>query len=232
LPTSPAPCPALVLFDIDGTLLRRAGPHHREVLIDAVRRILNLDTTTEGVPVQGMLDRDILTCMLRNAGVSDAAIRRAMPNLVERAQSLYTRRCPDLRRKVCPGARGLLYRLSRRRIPTGLVTGNLTRIGWRKMEQAGLRRYLHFGAFAEQADDRAGLVKIALEHAHRKGWINGTGRVALIGDHPNDIRAARANGVRSVAVATGVVGAEELAKHKPDLLVADMRALSMEMLAG
>jgi phosphoglycolate phosphatase-like HAD superfamily hydrolase len=70
-----------------------------------------------------------------------------MPNLVERAQSLYTRRCPDLRRKVCPGARGLLYRLSRRRIPTGLVTGNLTRIGWRKMEQAGLRRYLHFGAF-------------------------------------------------------------------------------------
>ena len=89
-----------------------------------------------------------------------------------------------------------------------------------------------FGAFAEQADDRAGLVKIALEHAHRKGWINGTGRVALIGDHPNDIRAARANGVRSVAVATGVVGAEELAKHKPDLLVADMRALSMEMLAG
>ncbi len=232
MPTSPA----LVLFDIDGTLLRRAGPHHREVLIDAVRRILNLTTTTEGVPVQGMLDRDILTCMLRNAGVSDAGIRRAMPKLVDRAQFLYTRRCPDLRRKVCPGARGLLYRLSRRRVPTGLVTGNLTRIGWKKMERAGLKQYLHFGAFAEQADDRAGLVKIALEYAHRKGflrgWTNGTGGVALIGDHPNDIRAARANGVRSIAVATGVVGADELAKHNPDLLVADMRVLSMEMLAG
>jgi phosphoglycolate phosphatase-like HAD superfamily hydrolase len=225
-----------VLFDIDGTLLRRAGPHHREALIDAVRRTLQLETSTEGVPVQGMLDRDILTQMLLRAGVSDPFIRRAMPRLIESAQNLYTRRCPDLRRKVCPGARGLLYRLSRRRIPTGLVTGNLTRIGWKKMENAGLRPYLHFGAFAEQADDRAGLVKIALEHAHRRGWINGSvqssGGVALIGDHPNDIRAARANGVRSIAVATGLVGAEELAKHHPDVLVPDMRSLSLEMLAG
>ena len=29
--------------------------------------------------------------------------------------------------------------------------GNLSRIAWRKMEQAGLRQYLRFGAFAEQA---------------------------------------------------------------------------------
>src|SRR6476620_10991150 len=177
---------ALVLFDIDGTLLRRAGPHHRQALIDSVRRVTGVETTTEGVPVQGMLDRDILAQMLANAGVSKARVRQQMPALVVLAQRIYARSCPDLRRRVCPGARMLLYRLSRRRIPTGLVTGNLTRIGWRKMEQAGLRRYLHFGAFAEQADDRAGLVKIALEHAHRKGWINGTGRVALIGDHPND----------------------------------------------
>jgi beta-phosphoglucomutase-like phosphatase (HAD superfamily) len=28
---------ALVLFDIDGTLVRRAGPHHREALVEAVR---------------------------------------------------------------------------------------------------------------------------------------------------------------------------------------------------
>jgi phosphoglycolate phosphatase len=56
--------------------------------------------------------------------------------------------------------------------------------------------------------------------------------VALIGDHPNDIRAARANGVRSIAVATGLVSADELARHAPDVLVADLRALSMEMLLG
>ncbi len=223
---------ALVLFDIDGTLLRRAGPHHRQALVEAVRRVTGLETTTEGVPVQGMLDRDILAEMLSKAGASPAFIRRKMPEMVDRAQTIYARRCPDLRRKVCPGARMLLYRLSRRGIPAGLVSGNLTRIGWKKMERAGLRQYLRFGAFAELARDRAGLVRIALGHARRQGWINGSSPVALIGDHPNDIRAARANRVRSIAVATGLSGADELAAHSPDLLVPDLRALSLEMLIG
>src|SRR6185295_10722804 len=108
---------ALVLFDIDGTLLRRAGPHHRQALIDSVRRVTGIETTTEGVPVQGMLDRDILTCMLSCAGVSPTRIRRHMPAIVALAQSIYVRSCPDLRRRVCPGARMLLYNLSRRGIP-------------------------------------------------------------------------------------------------------------------
>lgn len=222
----------LVLFDIDGTLLRRAGPHHREALVEAVRRATGLETTTDGIPVQGMLDRDILAAMLAAAGASRGLIRSAMPRMVTIAQSIYVRRCPDLRRKVCPGARMLLYRLSRRGVPTGLVTGNLTRIGWKKMERAGLSQYLRFGAFAERAHDRAGLVRLAIRHARTQGWILRNSPVALIGDHPNDIRAARANGVRAVAVATGLVSADDLARHSPDLLVPDMRALSIEMLLG
>jgi phosphoglycolate phosphatase-like HAD superfamily hydrolase len=219
----------LVLFDIDGTLLRRAGPHHRHALIEAARRATGFATTTEGVPVQGMLDRDILTHMLTNAGASAALIRRHMPAMVASAQNIYVRACPDLRRKVCPGARMLLYRLSRRKIPAGLVTGNLTRIGWKKMERAGLKRYIRFGAFAERARDRAGLVRIAIGHARRQGWITRSSPVTLIGDHYNDILAARANGVRSIAVATGLMSAAELARHSPDLLVADLRALPLEM---
>ncbi len=183
---------ALVLFDIDGTLLRRAGPHHREALVKAVHRTTGLKTTTEGVAVQGMLDRDIVAEMLRNAGATPASIRRNMPRIVTHAQAIYVRSCPDLRQKVCPGARLLLYKLFRRGIPAGLVTGNLTRIGWKKMERAGLRRYLRFGAFAELARDRAGLVRIAIQQARREGWINAHSPIVLIGDHPNDIRAARA----------------------------------------
>jgi phosphoglycolate phosphatase-like HAD superfamily hydrolase len=126
----------------------------------------------------------------------------------------------------------LLYKLWRRGIPTGLVTGNLTRIGWKKMERAGLKRYLRFGAFAELAKDRAGLVEIAIRHARRERWIDRNSPIALIGDHPNDIRAARANGVRAVAVGTGVIGVEELMKHSPDILVPDMRSLTLEALLG
>ena len=221
---------ALVLFDIDGTLIRRAGPHHRQALVEAIRRTVSLETTTEGVPVAGMLDRDILTTMMTRAGMRPGAIRRAMPEIIRRAQSIYVRSSPDLARKVCPGVRRALGRLHRSGAVIGLVTGNLTRIGWRKMERAGLRRYFRFGAFAELANDRAGLVRFAIRHARRRRWISPNGRISLIGDHPNDVRAAKANGIRAVAVATGLVAFDELQSHSPDILLPDLRALKLEML--
>ena len=219
-----------MLFDIDGTLIRRAGAHHRQALVEAIRRTVNVETTTDDVPVAGMLDRDILTIMMTRAGMKPAAIRKAMPAVVERAQSIYIRTVPLLERKVCPGVRGVLQRLERRGVVIGLVTGNLSRIGWRKMERAGLKQYFRFGAFAEFARDRAGLVRIAVRRARREGWISRKGSVALIGDHPNDVRAAKANGVRSVAVATGLISMDELRTHSPDVLLPDLRSLSMEML--
>ena len=221
---------ALVLFDIDGTLIRRAGPHHREALVEAIRRTVAIETTTEGVPVAGMLDRDILTTMMIRAGMKPSEIRRAMPGIVTRAQSIYVRNSIDLARKVCPGVRRMLGRLQQRDAVIGLVTGNLTRIGWHKMERAGLRPYFRFGAFAELANDRAGLVRFAVRHARREGWITRATRISLIGDHPNDVRAARANGIRAIAVATGLTAIEELQRHSPDIVVPDLRALALEML--
>src|ERR1700681_960659 len=221
---------AMVLFDIDGTLIRRAGPHHRQALVDAIRRAVSLETTTEGVPVAGMLDRDILATMMTRAGMKPSAIRKAMPDIILHAQSIYVRSSPDLARKVCPGVRRMLGRLQRRGAVIGLVTGNLSRIGWRKMERAGLRPYFRFGAFAELANDRAGLVRFAIRHARREGWIGRDSKISLIGDHPNDIRAAKANGIRAIAVATGLSAFEELQSHSPDILVPDLRSLKLEML--
>jgi phosphoglycolate phosphatase len=219
---------ALVLFDIDGTLIRRAGPHHREALVEAIRRTAQVETTTEGVPVAGMLDRDILTSMMLTAGMSRAAIRRVMPEVVARAQSIYVRRVPDISTKVCPGVRNLLRRLTARGVVIGLVTGNLSRIGWRKMERAGLRKYFRFGAFAELARDRAGLVRVAIRRARKERWINRESAITLIGDHPNDVLAARANGIRAVAVGTGIVPLEELRTHSPLIAIPDLRSLTLD----
>jgi len=219
---------ALVLFDIDGTLIRRAGPHHREALVDAIRRIAHVETTTDGVPVAGMLDRDILTTMMLRAGMPRVEIRRVLPEVIERAQSIYVRRVPDLTRKVCPGVRGLLGRLSRRGVVIGLVTGNLSRIGWRKMERAGLRPYFRFGAFAEMAHNRAGLVRIAIRRARQERWIARDSSISLIGDHPNDVLAAQANGIRAVAVGTGIVSLDELQSHSPHIAIPDLRSLVLD----
>ena len=226
------PAAALVLFDIDGTLIRRAGPHHREALVDAVRRVTGLETTTEHIPVHGMLDPDILTRMMRDAQATTAEIRRAMPDIIETAQALYVRRCPDLSEKICPGVQRLLGRLHRRGIPLALVTGNLTRIGWRKMERCGLSEYFRYGAFAEMARDRAGLARLAIRHARRQGWIQERAAISLIGDAPSDILAAKANQARSIAVQTGISTREELLFHEPDLLVENLNAIRIDMLLG
>ena len=85
----------------------------------------------------------------------------------------------------------------------GLVTGNLTGIGWRKLERAGLRGYFRFGAFGEMAKSRAGLAKLAIREARGRGWIGRGAAVSLIGDAPQDIQAARANRIRAAAGARG-----------------------------
>jgi phosphoglycolate phosphatase len=224
------PARSLVLFDIDGTLIRRSGPHHREVLVEAVRQATGLETSTDHIPLHGMLDPDILTEMMRRAGASKALIRRALPQILQDAQSRYLRRCPSLKRKTCPGVRRLLERLQRRGVLMGLVTGNLTRIGWKKVERAGLKRYFRFGAFGEMSANRAGLVRLAVRQARRAGWIDRHTRIGLVGDSPNDVLAAQANRILAIAVATGISSPEELASLSPDALLKDLHAFRLRML--
>jgi phosphoglycolate phosphatase len=214
--------PALILFDIDGTLVRRAGPHHRQALVDAVRNITGRETTTEGIPVHGMLDPDILTRMMRAVQMSADEIAEAMPQVIEAAQDLYVAAVPDLRDKTCPGAAVLLDKLSQRGTVLALVTGNLTRIGWRKLERAGLHRYFRYGAFGEMAATRGGLARLAIERAESEGLIDGNGSIWLIGDAPQDVQAARENGIRSIAVRTGITDPQELAACSPDVLLDDL----------
>lgn len=189
-----------------------------------------LRVSIASVPVFGMLDRDIITLMLREAGQKPAAIRAAMPAIVARAQRLYHRRCPDLRKRVCPGVRPLLNQLGRRQATLGLVTGNLSAIGWRKMSQAGLDHHFHLGAFADMGSTRGILAGLAAKQARRAGWATAKTPTYLIGDTANDIQAAKENGMVSIAVATGHYSVDELASHQPDLLLEDLRQLKAAQL--
>jgi phosphoglycolate phosphatase-like HAD superfamily hydrolase len=216
-----------VLFDIDGTLVRRAGPHHREALVWGIRRVTGLETTTDGIPVQGMLDPDIIGIMMRRAGLARPAIAQALPDVQRSAERYYLRVCPPLGDKHCPGVEPLLERLERHGVALGLVTGNLTRIGWRKLTRAGLVRYFRFGAFGETARTRAGLARAAIAEARRHGWIGRDAPISLVGDAPADVIAARRNRIRSIAVRTGITPLAEIAAERPDVLLKDLRGLRL-----
>jgi phosphoglycolate phosphatase-like HAD superfamily hydrolase len=152
-----------------------------------------------------------------------------MPEIVREAERYYLRACPPLGEKHCPGVTPLLDRLTRRGAVLGLVTGNLTRIAWRKLERAGLRQYFRFGAFGEMAKTRGGLARMAIAEARRKGWISRATTVSLVGDAPADILAARQAGIRSIAVATGLTVAEDLERYGPNHLLRDLRDFRLRM---
>ena len=176
-----------------------------------------------------MLDPDIVNAMMRRAGSNAAKIRAAIPQVLRAAERHYLRVCPELNGKHCPGVVPVLERLTRRNHLLGLVTGNLTRIGWRKLERAGLRKYFRFGAFGEMARTRAGLARLAIRQARAAGWIARETPVSLIGDAPQDILAARAIGIRAISVSTGITALPELVELRPDVLLSNLRELRLAM---
>src|SRR6476619_4082503 len=93
---------ALVPFDIDGTLLRRAGSHHKDALLTAVREVTGHDTSFDRIPTGGMLDRDLIRALLKETPARARGIEGWMPDIVRRAQEHYLSICPELSDKVCP----------------------------------------------------------------------------------------------------------------------------------
>jgi phosphoglycolate phosphatase len=215
---------SLVLFDIDGTLIRRAGPHHKQALIEGIRRVTGISTTLEGVATQGMLDCDLIRGML-------GGDHPFLEQIILECEAAYLCNCaPTLRERVCPGVPELLCALQERGAVMGLVTGNLRAIGQKKMQLAGLGDYFVVGAFSERGRTRAELAAAAAHEAQRLGLAAQDAPVTLIGDHPNDVEAGRHNGFRTVAVATGLSPWDELAAERPDLLVRTLAELEIDRL--
>lgn len=80
-----------------------------------------------------------------------------------------------------------------------LVTGNVESTAKLKVQHTGLLDYFDLGGsgFGCEHADRAEIARRALERAENPE------RTVLVGDTPEDIRAAKANGMISIAVATG-----------------------------
>jgi len=221
-----SPAVSLILFDIDGTLLRGAGPHHKNALIDGVRRVTGLSTSFEDIDTAGQLDRDLIVALLRAGGMNEQEMQPVLAEISIECRRCYSANCEaDLSGFICKGAREALIELRARGAVLALVTGNLSDIGWRKMELAGLRDFFSLGSFSEDGATRTELARMAAYRARDQKLVSTDCRVSLIGDHANDIQAARANGFQAVAVASGVMSAKELSRFAPDILLDNLSEL-------
>jgi phosphoglycolate phosphatase len=206
----------LVLFDIDGTLLRGAADEHRDALHAAIASVYGVaDPAAAHVTPAGRTDLEIARLILLDRGVPAERIDARHDELRTACCEEYAVRAPaSLREKVIPGIAELLAGLhGRDGVRLSLVTGNLEPIARLKLARAGIGRFFPRGqgGFGSDAEDRAQLPGIARARA-------GTGRgvfypredTLVIGDTPRDIACAHADGVRVIAVATGPYGVEEL----------------------
>jgi phosphoglycolate phosphatase len=214
----------LILFDIDGTLLKPGDLAHQQALLDAIEDVHGVRASLEGVPLGGMLDSQIVRIALERTGVSLEVIRAGQAQVMQRMGERYVELLgsDDRVSWLLPGVVTLIDRMVSD-FTLSVLTGNASGVARAKLEAAGIARYFQTGAFGDSADHRHELVPVAVERASQiTGVTPQPGQVVLIGDTPRDIEAAKASGSRVLAVATGRYGVEELADHEPDLVFATL----------
>lgn len=173
----------------------------------------------DGVVFQGRTDRWIIDEVARRTGL-EADREMFLPRYYEAVEDELASRNP----RPLPGVPELLDALSRRDdVVLGLGTGNLRRAAFLKLASIGLDGYFTGGGFG---DDHTGRVDMLRDGAREIGWSEGD-RLVVIGDTEHDITGGKAVGAFVVAVATGWTGLDELARHEPDALLADLADLDV-----
>lgn len=205
----------LVLFDIDGTLIRTRGAG-REALDAAFRAVHGWEDATESVHIAGSTDAAILRDVHRRFGGAplDAAAVKA------RYLAELEARLADPRRiEVCPGVTAALDALAGR-AEVALLTGNWEDGARLKLGACGLWERFAWGAWGDDAADRNELLPIARARARERGIV--VDAAVIIGDTRADIACARADGGHVVVVETGFDDPDLLAKDAPDLQLPDL----------
>jgi len=211
----------ILLFDIDGTLVRTGGAG-KAAMEAALRETFGVAEIRDVVPYSGRTDRAIARDLLRVHDIEPTAANQ------DRLRDAYLSHLPASLRthggKVCPGVEPLLTELHPRPgVVLGLLTGNI-RVGARhKLHHFGLWDFFACGGFGDEHFERDDVARMAIAEmrAHLGRDVH-PADVWVIGDTPLDVRCARAVGAKAVAVATGWHPLDELAACEPDLLFADL----------
>jgi phosphoglycolate phosphatase-like HAD superfamily hydrolase len=219
----------LFLFDIDGTLVRRMPPVHRQAICDAAAVVHGVRIGPEELgQTAGMTDAAIAQRALLAAGVPLPEIEAGKQGFFAAAADAYEAQVPaDLRDYHTPHAEEALRWLRERGAALGLVTGNIERIAWAKLGAAGLADYFGCGAFGDEAEAREVLPPLAVQRAREAfGREFAPAQTYVVGDTPADIACGAACALQTVAVATGPIHSlEELRSYRPDYAFSDLRGL-------
>jgi phosphoglycolate phosphatase-like HAD superfamily hydrolase len=203
------PQPNVLLFDIDGTLVRTDGGGRR-AFEAAFGDVCGRPNACAGISFAGMTDKAIVRRALSAIGQGpDEA-------LMQRVLEAYLRRLPEALPagsvRVLPGVVSALETLAANPLcAVGLGTGNLCDGARVKLERAGIAGWFSFGGYGSDAENRAELLSIGADRgANRLARSVSECRVVVVGDTPLDVTAALAIGAECVGVGTSGFDPAEL----------------------
>ncbi len=213
----------LVLFDIDGTLVR-AGPVGAAVFNRAIEAVLG-EVPTERVRMSGKTDPQIVREYLALVESDDPShLPAVLAHLERELASASAQIATD--GETCPGVPALLSTLAGDdRLHLSLLTGNIAPNAVVKLAAFGLEKWLDLesGAYGSDHEDRRELVPIALEHlASLRGLHLTPEETWVVGDTPRDFECAEAGGAHCLLVATGSYSLEDLSSLGADATLPDL----------
>jgi phosphoglycolate phosphatase-like HAD superfamily hydrolase len=199
----------VLFWDIDGTLLttKRAGIFALE---QAVQDVCGATPDFASMQTSGLTDHEVAVLAITECG------GEASPELASQVLRAYESHLPERlgwrQGGPLPGVVDILDALEGREdVISLLLTGNTPAGARAKLEHYGLAGYFAGGAFCLDGEDRVTIARRALEvAADHAGAGVAADATFVIGDTPHDIRCGQAIGARTVAVASGSYGLEEL----------------------
>jgi phosphoglycolate phosphatase-like HAD superfamily hydrolase len=206
--------PRVLFWDIDGTLLttKRAGVFALE---EAAREVCGTAPDFASLQTAGLTDHEIARVAIRECGVD------ATPESARTFLRAYESHLPDRlgwrEGGALPGVVEVLDSLrDRDDVISLLLTGNTPAGAKAKLTHYDLVDYFADGSFCIDGGDRAEIARRALDIAaeHAGASVN-PDDTYVIGDTPHDVRCGQAIGARTVAVASGPYGLEELEATEP-----------------
>ena len=214
----------VVLFDLDGTLVKAGGAGSRAMSM-AFNDLFHRENAFARVSFTGMTDPHILKTAFNMAFNRDPTPDEAEA-FFRRYIQILNQEVPRAKRyTVLPGIPELIHALTRQGLAVGLATGNLRDGARIKLERAGLWQLFGFGGFGSDSMDRTRLTQMALQRAVTLlGHAVPPGECVVVGDSPAEYKVARAMGAKVVLVATGWTDADRLQALGPDLFFNDFAA--------
>jgi phosphoglycolate phosphatase-like HAD superfamily hydrolase len=216
----------LVLFDVDGTLIRTGGAGVK-AFARALAAEFGVDSGTELIKFGGRTDVSLVRELFSLRQIEPS------PGNFERFFAAYLFCLEELILQcaggACPGVPEFCRALAARAEPPllGLLTGNIRRGAQIKLQRYQLWDQFSFGGFGDDHEERDQIAAVARQRgSERLGRPLHDGEVLVIGDTPLDIRCARAIGAKVLAVATGPFSVPQLQEHHPDWAVENLSKIA------